>query len=1259
MVTSGNLNTYFRMKKITFSLMSLLVTQGPLIAQQVSPETPSGSSASDYSFVVSGKVTAFELCNTEICVRGEDGKFKTIPFSSNSSDKTIKATSEESETFLVFYPKGQMGVQSERRILRNRILLDVGSSADLESLRTRFGLESAEPLAAGSRFAVVEASSPEEVLGLLPLLSNDPAIRAAEPLLAKERLVRVAEDADPDDIITPNDPFYSPGVNRNYQWYLRNEGVNSGQEGIDICFPTALNRIEPFESGEGIRVAIVDDALFNLHDEFTRLVQDPDDEDELIVETNAGGPHLNLVNAAGDSPFGPFNVSSPAAVQVHGTNVAGLIGARGNDEFGITGVAPGVELSGVRLLGGGIVDAAQEAAAFSFSTDIVDISNNSWGPSDETIAFDGPEEIAEQALEDGALMGRGGLGLIYVFSGGNGGVIGDNSNYDGYANSIYTIAVGGISDSGRRAGFSERGANLVVSAPTGGGDQDIVTTSFAFSVNQDGNNAGASTFIPNPGNPLAMPPVLPLPGFSGTSASAPLVSGTVALMLQQNPNLGWRDVQDILIRTATMNDPTNPEWQENGAGRAAVLDDAGNVVEEAVPGIFFNPQYGSGLLNATEAVEMARRRGADEILGESESQFVSQLFSANNSRPGFPDGAIPDNENGSRIVTFDFSDQDNLNAEHVLLRATIISERRSDLEIVLISPSGTQSILQEVNLNNDEQSISGWTFMSVQHWGENTNGVWQLRITDTVTGNVSSINDVTLLLLGTEDPDEAAEAVPVLLSSPSLVVNAQETFNYFIEVADGVSVVVGDLPDGVIFDPETNVITGSFPEADFLSIPIGLTSITGASVQTNLSVVVRPTAAALGSAIGIPSFPASSGGDRPWEFEFTQTTDIADAVGTRAAARSALGLADSEQSILGFNSLPQGVLIFDWSVDSQAGSDRLWFNRGGSIPQTWDAFITGNIGFQPVAVVLPDASNTIQWIYSKDAPDPLGGPSSAGADRGLVDNLRLVSLERFRESLEDAVGLEGIDVELTSRTSFFPIQNPLPAGGEVLRASGIGDGQSVDLTGFVQGPGLFEYSAFISSADTDVFEFLVNGAVVNTLSGQTAGGVAQDFEERITNPGLNLVTLRYRKDFAGSDREDTVLLDNIRFVQDGSLTALLDANGLTLSSIMDDSDGDGFRNITELALGGLANDGAVPKGAPTFVDADGQKFIEFGRLADSDAFDYELQKSDNLSEWTEIEGLVLDRQEGDLDYYRAPVIITEGEPRAQYRIWVETSQPSN
>lgn len=48
----------------------------------------------------------------------------------------------------------------------------------------------------------------------------------------------------------------------------------------------------------------------------------------------------------------------------------------------------------------------------------------------------------QAALQQGVIAGRKGFGSIFVVASGNGGQYDDNCNYDGYANSIYTVTIG-------------------------------------------------------------------------------------------------------------------------------------------------------------------------------------------------------------------------------------------------------------------------------------------------------------------------------------------------------------------------------------------------------------------------------------------------------------------------------------------------------------------------------------------------------------------------------------------------------------------------------------------------------------------------------------------------------------------------------------------------------------------------------------------------------------------------------------------------
>jgi hypothetical protein len=103
--------------------------------------------------------------------------------------------------------------------------------------------------------------------------------------------------------------------------------------------------------------------------------------------------------------------------------------------------------------------------------------------------MEGPGPLARAALEDGVLRGRNGKGTMFVFASGNGQEYGENANYDGYANSIYTIAVAALNDTNSQAHYSEPGACVHVCAPSSGGRQDLTTTDL---VGHDGYNTNGA-----------------------------------------------------------------------------------------------------------------------------------------------------------------------------------------------------------------------------------------------------------------------------------------------------------------------------------------------------------------------------------------------------------------------------------------------------------------------------------------------------------------------------------------------------------------------------------------------------------------------------------------------------------------------------------------------------------------------------------------------------------------------------------------------
>ena len=96
---------------------------------------------------------------------------------------------------------------------------------------------------------------------------------------------------------------------------------------------------------------------------------------------------------------------------------------------------------------------------------------------------------------------------------------------------------------------------------------------------------------------------IPPNGLTARRFATPIVSGVVALMLQANPNLGWRDVQNILAASATHTGSAigavTPGTNENSNW---FLNDAANWNGG---GMHFSNDYGYGVVNAYNAVRMA------------------------------------------------------------------------------------------------------------------------------------------------------------------------------------------------------------------------------------------------------------------------------------------------------------------------------------------------------------------------------------------------------------------------------------------------------------------------------------------------------------------------------------------------------------------------------------------------------------------------------------------------------------------------------
>ncbi len=578
----------------------------------------------------------------------------------------------------------------------------------------------------------------------------------------------------------PTDPLFP------FQWYLFNNGTNSnaGTNGLDInLIDDDPNTIDIWDSytGKGINVGIIDDGIESNHE-------------DLRANYNTLVPNLTPT-------YNPAE-GQPQENEGHGTSVAGIIAGEKND-IGVVGIAYDAKITGFKFSNITTDDVSTLNRQVAF-----DVSSNSWA---YTIPFPFPQQNEAQriseTLKNVATNGRNNLGTAFVFAGGNDRQLinsnfypnpeipgteenfrndrdvaqkGNNVNYSILANSRYVIAVAAVEADGVFAPYSNPGAALLISA-FGDDPGTIVTT------DRTGNNGYNGSQNDNNLNNLNY-----TNGFNGTSSATPMVSGVVALMLQANPSLGYRDVQEILAYSAYQNDPNAQRYNPENVDPNKLNSDAwtfNGASNWNGGGLHINHDYGYGLVDAHAAVRLAetwqlQSTAADANVGAREQVVSSPALLLPN------EGLIPDNEPNGINRTFTIAS--GLQIDHVELELDIEHGQFQDLIVTLTSPNGTESILLDrvpytsefdppdtsiglpVAPPNDKGfkgTTLKYTFSSTRHWGELGAGTWTLNISDnnelneilntgqaiinpdnttTVTAgnNVGQLNSATLRLYG-------------------------------------------------------------------------------------------------------------------------------------------------------------------------------------------------------------------------------------------------------------------------------------------------------------------------------------------------------------------------------------------------------------------------------------------------------------------------------------------------------------------------------
>lgn len=318
-------------------------------------------------------------------------------------------------------------------------------------------------------------------------------------------------------LFIPNDPRFGN------QWHLHNTGQGGGTIDADSDLPEAWDVIQG--GSADYTIAIIDDGVVTNHPDLTVWVNPGevagdgiDNDGNGWVDDVHGWNFVSNNNQSGTT----------SSSDVHGTAVAGVAAAKGNNGIGVAGASYGSKVLSARIFeGSSVASDANIASALYYSAGrkangngtwkAADVLNNSWGGGASST-------VINTALAWGTTSGRQGKGApIFVASGNEFGAVSEPALQS--LNIPGVFAVGAINNRGEKSNYSNFGASIDIVTPsndTRSGYLAIDTTDRPGSAGYD-----PSDYTGTGSN-----------GFGGTSSATPLASGIAALTMARADQLG-------------------------------------------------------------------------------------------------------------------------------------------------------------------------------------------------------------------------------------------------------------------------------------------------------------------------------------------------------------------------------------------------------------------------------------------------------------------------------------------------------------------------------------------------------------------------------------------------------------------------------------------------------------------------------------------------------------------------------------------------
>lgn len=521
------------------------------------------------------------------------------------------------------------------------------------------------------------------------------------------------------------------------QWYLYDQNLG-------VIGATPLSQPDDFET----KVVIASDGLDSRHCEF---------KDQIDLNNS-----YNFYNRI-TSP-----ILSPEYMK-RGTLMSGLIAAR-DDGVGINGVAPKTKLVFINIRTDKLADTNHHFEILNKGGPLntYDISLNTWAtvPGYDRFFPSNIDNIRQwqESVDQVQGIGSGGSlfndnGVLYVFAGGDKGLVGEsfppdkNSNLNAYANFHGVIAVCSVDSDLDSAEFSVIGANIFVCGPSIG-SRSMISTDVLGKGGYDSDRISNDYTDRDTASDEFAPPY-------GGDFSAAIVAGVASLLFSKKSSVAnsekfnWRDVKLILAESAKKIDDSDASWVDNQNPK----------ISDPMTNYEHSEKYGFGLVSATQALTLAQ----NWVSLTAQNSYISTKEQT--STVFKDDQSMPVNQNKLTSATAYLESTITLSTTELTVDARVLSKvefvevlvrsSRGSLngaKIVLISPNGIESTLIDAETANyvngkapDDDLYkfpAQWRFGSVRDLGADPQGDWKLRITDSSAGNTPQISSWTIKIYG-------------------------------------------------------------------------------------------------------------------------------------------------------------------------------------------------------------------------------------------------------------------------------------------------------------------------------------------------------------------------------------------------------------------------------------------------------------------------------------------------------------------------------